>query len=107
MALSNTDKQTIAEIAAAAVAAALSQPQPAAKSAATATRKTATRKTRKTATATAARKTRKTAIACITAGEAWIALGADETYRPRDESKPANNAQLWKLNEAGLLTLAQ
>lgn len=58
---------------------------------------------------TTARKgsTRKTTpkVSCITAGDAWNALGADATYEPKDKTKPANNAQLWRLNQAGMLTL--
>ena len=49
--------------------------------------------------------TRKAPASCITAGEAWIALGSDENYQPRDADKPATNGQLWSLNAAGRLTL--
>ena len=49
--------------------------------------------------------TRKAPASCITAGEAWIALGSDEQYQPRDPEKPATNGQLWSLNAAGRLTL--
>lgn len=48
----------------------------------------------------------RTPKACITAGDAWLILGADETYKPKDMDKPANNAQLWRLNQAGLLRVA-
>lgn len=52
-------------------------------------------------------KPRTTVVACITAGDAWRILGADETYKPKDMNKPANNAQLWRLNSAGLLRVIE
>lgn len=45
----------------------------------------------------------------ITAGAAWEALGADETFKPRgpaNMAKPATNGQLYRLNALGRLTLS-
>lgn len=100
MALTAKDQQAIATM----IAAAINPPAtPASKPA------TAGRKAHKPATATAARKPRKTTTpaTCITAGQAWVALGGAADFEPRDLDKPANNAQLWKLNAAGLLALSQ
>lgn len=101
MALSAKDQQAIAAM----IAAAMNPPAtPAAKAV-----KPAAKRTRKNATATAARKpaAKRSTPACITAGQAWIALGGAAEFEPRDLDKPANNAQLWKLNAAGLISLAQ
>lgn len=48
----------------------------------------------------------KVAATCITAGIAWELLGADESFKPRDPDKPATNAQLWRLNAAGRLSVS-
>lgn len=42
---------------------------------------------------------------CITAGDAWIALGGQADFEPKDHDKPANNGQLYRLNSTGLLVL--
>ena len=47
----------------------------------------------------------KTATGCVTAGEAWVALGSNPDFEPRDSDKPANNGQLYRLNTSGLLRL--
>jgi hypothetical protein len=62
--------------------------------------------TRKPATRKASSKRSKVAATCITAGQAWQLLGADEQYKPRDPDKPATNAQLWNLNAQGRLTVS-
>jgi hypothetical protein len=48
----------------------------------------------------------KLATGCITAGIAWELLGADPAFEPKNPAKGATNAQLWRLNEAGRLTVA-
>lgn len=55
------------------------------------------------AKAPAKRKTTRTKGYTLTCGDAWLALGADEDYRPRDETRPATAAQLWRLNADGRL----
>ena len=52
--------------------------------------------------------TRKAQVpaSCITAEIAWQLLGADENFKPKDGSKPATNAQLWRLNTAGRLSVS-
>lgn len=47
----------------------------------------------------------KRTVACITAGDAWIALGSDPQYKPNDMDRPAANKLLWILNDRGMLTL--
>ena len=65
-------------------------------------RKTTTRKT----TAAKPKKAPAVVASCITAQVAWELLGADENFKPKDGSKPATNAQLWRLNTAGRLNVS-
>jgi hypothetical protein len=51
--------------------------------------------------ASAARKPKK---GCLSAGEAWIALGGKAEFEPKNPDKPANGAQLWALNAEGKLS---
>lgn len=60
---------------------------------------TRTRPTRK------ARKATAPVGSCISAGDAWIALGGQADFEPKDHDKPANNGQLYRLNSTGLLVL--
>lgn len=60
----------------------------------------------KKATRSRAKAKPKVAAACITAEMAWQLLGADENFRPKDGDKPATNAQLWRLNTAGRLSVS-
>jgi len=52
-------------------------------------------------------KARTIPAGCISALDAWMLLGADETYRPRDEeaasTRPASPNQLMALNLSGKL----
>ena len=63
------------------------------------TRKASTRKPKASAKA-------QVPASCITAEIAWQLLGADENFKPKDGSKPATNAQLWRLNTAGRLSVS-
>jgi hypothetical protein len=43
----------------------------------------------------------------ITREQAWMALGADPAYKPRNGDELATNGQLWRLNQAGLLSIPE
>lgn len=42
----------------------------------------------------------------ISKGAAWEILGADPTFEPNDPTAPATNGQLYRLNQAGRLSLS-
>lgn len=63
------------------------------------------RTTKATKATKATKRTTKPAKNVITCEMAWLALGANETYRPSQPDSPARNGQLWALNAAGLLSL--
>lgn len=51
-----------------------------------------------------AKSTVKAKAGTLTAGDLWAALGSDDTMKPRDLTKPANNGQLYRANVEGLLS---
>lgn len=71
------------------------------------TKATAKTGSKRTTKAQPARKTAtRVATSCITAGEAWVALGGQADFEPKDHDKPANNGQLYRLNATGSLVLS-